>query len=112
MSRVELEWFDKRLNPNMKTYWRKVNTLRGEQKLLALIAARSTTPIKQGTYPLKITFYPPCRRRRDLDNCLASIKGALDGIAQAWGVDDRLFRPIHADFGDKCDDGKIIVEVV
>jgi len=30
----------------------------------------------------------------DRDNALASLKGALDGIAKALGVDDKLFRPV------------------
>lgn len=37
---------------------------------------------------LDITFYPPDARRRDLDNCLASIKPHLDGIAKATCLDD------------------------
>ena len=35
-----------------------------------------------------ITFFPPDRRHRDLDNMLASLKAALDGIALAVGIDD------------------------
>lgn len=35
-----------------------------------------------------ITFIPPDRRPRDLDNMLASIKSGLDGIADVIGVDD------------------------
>ena len=113
---ITLEWFDKRLNPNMKTHWRKVHKLRSEQKLLAQLAAlgaacRHGPPEKKDRYPLKITFHPPCRRRRDVDNCIAAIKGALDGVAQAWGVDDKQFRPIEADFGEICKLGKITIEV-
>ncbi len=37
---------------------------------------------------LDITFYPPDRRKRDLDNMLGAIKYGLDGIAKASGVDD------------------------
>lgn len=36
-------------------------------------------------------FLPPDRRRRDMDNLLASCKGLLDGIADALGVDDSRF---------------------
>jgi crossover junction endodeoxyribonuclease RusA len=35
-----------------------------------------------------ITFYCPNRRRRDIDNLLASLKPSLDGIAHATGIDD------------------------
>ena len=37
---------------------------------------------------LAITFHPPDKRKRDLDNMLASIKSGLDGIADAIEVDD------------------------
>lgn len=59
---------------------------------------------------LKITFYPPSRRRMDLDNMLASIKHGLDGVAHAWGIDDSQFRPITVDVADKIG-GYITVEV-
>ena len=37
---------------------------------------------------LKITFAPPNRRARDLDNLLASLKSGLDGLCDVLGVDD------------------------
>lgn len=40
---------------------------------------------------LTITFHPPDRRRRDLDNMLASAKALLDGFANACQVDDHRF---------------------
>jgi crossover junction endodeoxyribonuclease RusA len=41
-----------------------------------------------GTLHLTITFHPPDKRKRDIDNMLASIKSGLDGIADAIEVDD------------------------
>lgn len=35
-----------------------------------------------------LVFVPPDRRHRDLDNCIASIKAGLDGLADVLGVDD------------------------
>lgn len=58
---------------------------------------------------LTIIFYPPDNRRRDLDNCHAAIKSGLDGMASALGVDDRVFRPITLDFGEKIEGGKVSV---
>lgn len=37
---------------------------------------------------LAIQFCPPNRRKRDLDNMLASLKATLDGLSDAMGVDD------------------------
>ena len=46
---------------------------------------------------MKITFFTPDNRKRDLDNLLAAMKPALDGMARAIGVDDALFRPLLID---------------
>ena len=39
-----------------------------------------------------VAFFPPRKGRRDLDNCLASIKSGLDGVADVLCVDDGLQR--------------------
>lgn len=52
-------------------------------------------------------FHPPDRHARDLDNALAAIKYALDGVALALGVDDRLFRPWTVDFGEPVKGGAV-----
>src|SRR3546814_1588637 len=52
-------------------------------------AAKLIAP--DGPLGLAIEFYPPDARRRDLDNMLASVKHAIDGIAEAIGVDDSRF---------------------
>jgi len=36
----------------------------------------------------RITFFPPDRRRRDMDNMLAAIKAGIDSVAAHIGVDD------------------------
>lgn len=40
---------------------------------------------------LTLTFVPPNRRAHDLDNCLASLKAGLDGLADVLGVDDKYW---------------------
>lgn len=46
---------------------------------------------------LKITFYFPDRRKRDLDNLIHAMKPALDGVARAIGIDDSNFKPLLSD---------------
>jgi crossover junction endodeoxyribonuclease RusA len=41
---------------------------------------------------VQLTFYPPNRRARDADNCLAAMKSGLDGLADVLGVDDSKWR--------------------
>jgi Holliday junction resolvase RusA-like endonuclease len=59
--------------------------------------------------PLVITFHPPDKRKRDIDNCLAAIKPALDAVALAWNINDRDFRPLVLDDGDVVKGGKVVL---
>jgi crossover junction endodeoxyribonuclease RusA len=47
-----------------------------------------------GAIPLTLEFFPPDKRRRDLDGMLSAMKASLDGVATALTVDDSQFGPI------------------
>jgi len=92
--RVELPWPPRELSPNARHDRRAIAgirkryrqqcwalTLSGKRKLDAWLEPQSSLH-------LVITFHPPDKRRRDLDNMLASMKSGLDGVADALGVDD------------------------
>lgn len=49
---------------------------------------------KGGMISLDLTFEMPDKRHRDVDNCLAAAKGAIDGLADALFVNDKMFDPI------------------
>lgn len=51
--------------------------------------AQGVKKIEAPRLHLTLTFVPPNRRAHDLDNCLASIKSGLDGLADVLGVDDK-----------------------
>ena len=43
-----------------------------------------------------LLFVPPTRsERRNVDNLIARMKAGLDGVAQAWGIDDRAFERVE-----------------
>ena len=109
---IELPWFNPCLAPNRPKHFREKGAARKKQRAEAKLIA-STIRFKPSgeTLALSITFHPPTGHRRDLDNCLASIKGALDGIADALEVDDQIFRPITIDFDEVVKGGKIIIEI-
>ena len=113
---VSLPFPDPKLFPNRKNgkHWTTTNAAKvaareGAEK--ATLAARGAFIPKGGTLPLSIVFVAPDGRHRDLDNCLAAGKSAIDGIADALGVNDRCFRPILVDYirGDKP--GAMIVAI-
>ena len=117
--RVELPWPDKKLSPNARQHW----AVTAKVKKFARHDARVLTKAAIGRafidgelpelgdkVPVKVTFYPPDRRRRDDDNMVGSFKAYRDGIADALGVDDRCFRP-HYFFEDADKPGRVVVEI-
>jgi len=59
---------------------------------------------------LTLTFQPPDKRRRDIDNMLAATKAGLDGIADVIGVDDHRWA-ISLRRGDPVKGGAVVVEI-
>ena len=51
-------------------------------------------------YRIEMMFHPADKRRRDVSNLHAAMKAALDGIAEAMGIDDSHFRPHQQDMGE------------
>lgn len=85
------------LNPNKKTHWgakhRAAQKYRSDATILARAAGKPR--IENGVIHIEITFCPPDNRKRDDDNMIAAFKSGRDGLADAWGVDDNIFRPLY-----------------
>ena len=88
--RVILPWPTKDLSPNARGHWAIKARAKKQYRALCAWQAKSQglTHIDAERLHLKITFVPPNRRARDLDNLLASIKSGLDGLCDVLGVDD------------------------
>jgi crossover junction endodeoxyribonuclease RusA len=75
-------------------HWAKLAKFKKDYRIawwaIALKQARFIN-LPENKISLTIEFYPPSRRHYDLDNCLASIKSGLDGLADALQVNDRRF---------------------
>lgn len=113
--RIELPWPDKHLNPNNRAHWRVKAQHKRAQRELAYWITITTGVMRQprpgpGALELALTFYPPDCRPRDLDNCLASCKSLVDGIADALGVNDRMFS-YRLKRGDTRKRGAVLVEI-
>ena len=94
---IVLPWPDRALHPNSRVHWSKRSKAAKAQRTMALLVAAdacwSGAAMPEGRLHVWIDAYPPDRRRRDADGLLSSLKSALDGIADAMGVDDRRFVP-------------------
>lgn len=86
-------WFPKELSPNSRTHWAKLASVKKSYRTewWAIGQEAKKQPLRDGKVHLIIDFYPPSKRHYDLDNCLASIKSGLDGLADALQVDDKRF---------------------
>jgi len=60
---------------------------------LASLMENQIFRIPDNDIPISIYFYPPDKRRRDVDGMHSAIKASLDGIADALGIDDQRFNP-------------------
>jgi len=105
MYQIKLPWPPAKLSPNARVHWadkaRAAKAYREEcgwlfrQTFPLLTGAPTYCPAQallvDGRLPMWIDFYPPDRRRRDDDNCLAMFKSGRDGLADAMAIDDRVF---------------------
>lgn len=114
---VTLPYPDKVLNPNARAHWaaiaRAKKMARHTAAWLVIDAIGSRSKLapyaELESLPMAIRFYPADNRRRDMDNALASLKAALDGISDALGMDDSRFLIMPQMMAS---DGKARVEIV
>ena len=88
-----LPWPDRVLHPNSRShYMRKAKAVKNARATANWIAREAGIRPNDPDIPqaLKVTaiFCPPNNRAHDLDGCLSSLKSALDGVADAIGIDD------------------------
>lgn len=90
---ILLPWPPKELWPNRRAhYHEKARVAKAYRKDCGWLThqAEPTVP-DEGPIPVRITFCPPDKRARDLDNMVAAIKPHLDGVADALHVNDARF---------------------
>lgn len=109
--KVELPWPDRILSPNARAHYMKVAQAKSAYSATCFWLTKATIrdPIEDRRH-LRITFHPPDRKRRDLDNMLASIKYGLDGFSRGLGVDDFEWS-LTITRGQPAKPGAVIIEV-
>jgi crossover junction endodeoxyribonuclease RusA len=112
-SALILPWPDKRLSPNARVHWRVLAAAKKSAKAAAYYTALGDGlgKIEATSLRVRFTFFPPDSRRRDVDNLIASLKAASDGIALAIGVDDSKWQIEIAPFGDVHPSGQVKIEI-
>jgi crossover junction endodeoxyribonuclease RusA len=110
---VQLSWPAKELSPNTTTiHWATKGRAVKAARTAAFYATRAVTTIKPTWKGARVslTFNPPDKRRRDLQNCIASAKALVDGIADALGIDDSKFDCRYV-LGEPVKGGAVRVEI-
>lgn len=111
MIEINLPWPPAILSPNRRDHWAKKSTVRKKYKQDCGWVAKTVRPnFPEGEIKLSIRFYPPDKRRRDMDNMLASLKSGLDGIAETWGVNDSRFR-LELSIGPPVKNGSVVISI-
>ncbi|MCC6851038.1 MAG: endonuclease [Rubrivivax sp.] len=91
MLTITLPWPPRSLSPNSRHgHWATLARAKRSYRAACARSARlqgvGATHAEQ--IALSLVFVPPDRRARDLDNCIASMKSGLDGLADVICVDD------------------------
>jgi crossover junction endodeoxyribonuclease RusA len=94
--KIWVPWPDKRLSPNWKRshHWRSYSKPAKSARNIGFWACKEAlgrNSMKDGPVRVKVSYYPPDRRRRDQDNMHGSVKHYLDGVSDALKIDDCNF---------------------
>lgn len=99
MIEFTLPWPPRDLSPNARIHWSRRSKLtrksRADACLITRMAMRNSPPITSELVKVHMAFMPPDRIKRDGHNLAGAMKGAIDGIADALGVDDSRFVVSH-----------------
>jgi crossover junction endodeoxyribonuclease RusA len=89
---ITLPWPSKLLSPNGRPHWaakgKAVAAARGDAKLAAIAAMRSSKWKTVRRAVVSPVFYDPVVRRRDRDNHAAMLKSYYDGFADAGVIEN------------------------
>jgi len=112
MTKIFFPWLDSRLSPNKRIDRRALIGVKREAKNLAMMLTfESRLTLIETDLQIKVTFCPPDKTRRDLDNLYATFKPYQDGIFEALSLDDSLIDRVILQRGEMVKDGYVIVEL-
>jgi crossover junction endodeoxyribonuclease RusA len=116
---VELSFPDPALMQNRSTgrHWTYTHGEKTAQRQEAYLLTRQAMTAAGfyadagAAYRIEMEFIPSDKRRRDVSNLHAACKAALDGIAEAMGVDDFQFKDHHQRMGAMQYRARVVVKV-
>jgi len=107
---IELPYPPKELNPNKRLHWAKKHKFAKKYKQDCLWLLKAQKP--PVSINMVMALHPPCGRRRDVDNCIASLKYMIDALSDYWGVDDSEFEILWpTKFSEPVKKGVVLIEL-
>jgi crossover junction endodeoxyribonuclease RusA len=110
-ARITFPWFPRELAPNARVHhMARARAAKAYRTQCGWIARASSVAAPSGPeIMLGVTFNPPSNRG-DTDNMIAGAKSCLDGLADAWSINDRAFAFTFRR-AEPVKGGQIVVEV-
>ena len=108
---IELPWPPSCLVPHAKGHWRTKSKATKEMRTQCGWIAKSHPPLIE----FKVEFHHPKGRggKRDLHNAISACKASIDGLQDAWGINDKDFI-IHwpTKYDEPVEGGKVVIKKV
>lgn len=94
MLEIILPWPPKELSPNARLHWATLAKAKKQYRHACAqqMVVQGARRIQAEGLEVEFTFYPPTKRRIDMDNCIARMKSGIDGMADVLGVDDSRWK--------------------
>jgi hypothetical protein len=113
---IQLAWPAAELSPNARAHHMVVHRFKKAAKTEAAWATKLAMPFDWAPEGEKVKVHliahpPEAWRTGDSDNFIARVKAHLDGIAKSLGVNDRTLEAPTVQWADRCERGKLIVEL-
>lgn len=106
---IELPYPLPELNPNRKCHWAMKARAAASYKRTCHAMLMAYRHKLKGMEDFVITFRPPDRRGRDLDNAVASFKAGFDALSIVTSVNDRFYS-WDAVMGEPTPGGAVIIK--
>lgn len=101
----------KDLSPNTMLHWRPRHKAKAAFKNTWHYELLRYEQALAGVTEFKISFAPPNKRRRDVDNAIASCKSLIDALSGVVGVDDSQFKITYPRaFSEPVAGGAVFIE--
>lgn len=112
---IRLSWPDSKLWPHANGHWRpKARATKSYRNQAFVLAKQQSVDRIESKAPILRFSFSPNKRGRlpDIHNMPATMKAAIDGIADAMGCDDAGFRcEWPEEFSERVDGGSVVIEV-